>query len=245
MGLFNNLQPDTIINCAAYTDVNRAEIEEVEASRINSSGVATLARACAATGTTCIHVSTDYVFDGVQNEPWETTSPTGPVNAYGRTKLAGEQKLAAILPPDRFAIVRTSWLYGAAGPNFVKTMLRLAREGKELKIIDDQSGAPTYTADLARTLIDIMTSNARGILHASNRGVCTWYEFAQEIFKLSDVHPSSLTPCSTSEYPTPALRPANSQLSPASLIDHNIELLPHWSDGLRRYLAETGELAIK
>ena len=146
---------DVVINCAAYTNVNQAEHEEELALLVNGTGARNIATVCRETGARCIYVSTDYVFDGTKGEPYAPDDPPHPINAYGRTKLSGEQATAAMLPPEQFLVVRTSWLYGAHGGNFVKTMLMLARAGKDLKIINDQMGAPTYTADLAHGLADL------------------------------------------------------------------------------------------
>lgn len=235
-------QPAVVINCAAYTDVNCAESEEDRAMAINATGAGNLAQACAETGAKCIYVSTDYVFDGTCTEPYATTDQTNPINAYGRSKLAGEYAVAAALPAEACVIARTSWLFGAGGPNFVKTMLRLAREGKDLRIINDQVGSPTYTADLARGLVDLALAQAYGVFHVTGSGSCSWYDFAREIFRQSGVKPLSLEPCATTDFRTPARRPANSRLSANRLLGHNIEPLPHWTDALRRYLQETGEM---
>lgn len=240
---FADGQPTVVINCAAYTDVNRAESEIDLAMAVNRDGAANVAQACSDMGASCIYVSTDYVFDGGKPEPYEPTDLTNPINAYGRTKLAGEQAVVAALPDGKWTIARTSWLYGAHGPNFVKTMLRLARDGKYLKIISDQRGAPTYTVDLARALVDMAIGAAGGVVHVTNSGACSWYEFAQEIFALSGVNPLSLIPCATADFPTAACRPSNSQLSSTSLVDRQVAPLPPWQDGLRRYLAETGDLS--
>jgi dTDP-4-dehydrorhamnose reductase len=240
--LANSAPISAVINCAAYTDVNRAEAEEELATRINGYGAGNLAAACKEAGARLVHVSTDYVFDGTNPEPYEPTDATAPLNAYGRSKLAGEHAIAAKLPPHQYCIARTSWLYGQHGPNFVKTMLRLAGEGRDLNVIDDQTGAPTYTVDLARALVDLaINPNASGVVHATNSGACTWYEFAQAIFAESCVQPASLSPCATEDFPTPAVRPKNSRLSPESLLQAGVSLLPHWRDALRRYLQESAE----
>lgn len=233
---------DVVINCAAYTNVNGAETETDLTMAVNSEGAANVAAACAATGARMIHVSTDYVFDGTKNGAYDAADATNPLNMYGRSKLAGEQRVAETLPEAQWAVVRTSWLYGANGPNFVKTMLNLARQGKDLKVINDQVGAPTYTVDLASALVDLAMTGASGIIHGTATGECTWYEFAREIFQMSGITPASLMPCVTADYPTPAVRPLNSRLSPASLLKFGVSALPHWQDGLKRYLEETGEL---
>lgn len=233
-----------VINCAAYTDVNRAESEEEQALAINGTGVKNLAQACFHHGARLIHVSTDYVFDGEKAGAWEPGDPVNPINAYGRTKLAGEQAIASEMSPGQWMIARTSWLYGVHGKsNFVKTMLRLADEGRDITVIHDQRGAPTYTVDLASALVDIAMQKVTGVHHVTNSGACTWFEFAQTIFELSDAQPSSISPCTSDTFPTPARRPANSVLSAASLVAAGIKPLPHWRDGLERYLIEAGRRA--
>lgn len=235
--------PGVIINCAAYTDVNRAESEEELATSINGEGARNLASACVKAGARLVHVSTDYVFDGTKTEPYDADDATAPLNAYGRSKLRGELAIADVMPTGQWTIARTSWLYGAAGPNFVKTMLRVARDGKSLKVIHDQTGAPTYTVDLARALVELaLLPKAAGIVHTTNAGACTWFEFAEAIFAEAGVKPAALEPCDTSDFPTPAKRPENSRLSADSLMRAGIAPLPHWRDGLRRYLLETGEM---
>lgn len=243
--LFNSANsPGIVINCAAYTDVNRAESEEDLATAINGDGARNLAVACADAGVRLVHVSTDYVFDGTKAGPYDVTDLTAPLNAYGRSKLRGEQAIAETMTTGQWTIARTSWLYGVAGPNFVKTMLRIARAGKPLKVIHDQTGAPTYTVDLARALVDLaLLPEDAGIVHTTNAGACTWFEFAEAIFTESGVRPTALQPCSTSDFPTPAQRPANSCLSPDSLTQTGIKALPHWRDALRRYIAESGDPA--
>lgn len=237
-------RPIVVINCAAYTDVNGAETATELANSINGRGPRNLAEACALAGARLIHVSTDYVFDGTKDAPYEVDDRVDPVNAYGFSKMMGETAIPMLMKPGAWTIVRTSWLYGAHGPNFVKTMLKLAGEGRDLKVIEDQVGAPTYTVDLARALVDLaLRPEGAGMLHGTNGGACSWFEFAQEIFALSGVHPASVSPCATEDFPTPARRPANSRLSDASLRAAGVEVLPPWQDGLRRYLVEMGALA--
>jgi dTDP-4-dehydrorhamnose reductase len=194
---------------------------------------------CTEIGAHLVHVSTDYVFDGTKSAPYSPTDATNPINSYGKSKLAGEKAVTATMRSN-WTIARTSWLYGSGGPNFIETMLRLAREGRNLKVVDDQTGTPTYTVDLARALADIAVGPPLEIIHATAEGSCNWFEFAKEIFKQSRVRPCSLAPCSSEDFPTPAARPANSRLSNQSLLDANISLLPEWRDGLQRYLLEIG-----
>lgn len=237
------VRPAAVIHCAAYTDVNRAESEPDLAMRVNAEGTENVARACAGTGSRVVLVSTDYVFDGTKPEPYLESDPVRPLNAYGCSKLEGERRgLAAA--PGHCAVARTSWLYGLRGKNFVTTMLSAARGGKPLKVVHDQTGAPTYTRDLARALVDLALAEPApaGIFHVTNGGACTWYEFAQAIFELSGVTPADLKPCASRDFPTPAVRPANSRLQDTRLQSMGVPPLPPWRDALRRYLEEIGEL---
>lgn len=235
-------RPSVVINCAAYTKVDLAESEPETAAAINGAGAGNIAEACREMGAHLVHVSTDYVFDGKKTDPYMPQDVTHPINVYGETKLQGEQAIAETMVPGTWTIARTSWLFGANGPNFVRTMLRLAGENRDLKVIGDQTGSPTYTADLAEALVAIAQARPGGILHTTGSGCCTWYEFAREIFEQSGVHPASLASCSTAEYPTPATRPLNSRLCRANLAAAGIAELPHWKDALKRYLAETGDV---
>lgn len=231
--------PEVVINCAAYTKVDQAEADREAAWAVNATGAGNVAKVCKEAGARMIHVSTDYVFDGSGERPWTTDDPTGPLGAYGASKLEGERAVQEALG-DAAVIVRTSWLYGANGPNFVKTMLRLAQEGRDLKIVSDQVGSPTYTVDLARALVDLALGAGNGIYHITNAGTCTWFEFAREIFRQSRVRPEgTFKPCTTSEYPTPARRPANSRMDGSRFTNAGYSPLPPWQDALRRYLLET------
>ena len=235
-------RPTAVINCAGYTKVDMAEAEEGLATAINGTGPANLAVACAEAGVHLIHVSTDYVFDGTRKGFYLPDDPPNPINAYGRSKLAGELAVTRIMPPGTFTIARTSWLFGSHGPNFVTTMLRLAREGKPLRIVDDQVGMPTYTVDLARALVIIAGISPVGIIHLSSTGYCSWFTFAKEIFRRSRVRPTALASCTSEEYPTPARRPANTRLCNEKLAEICINPLPTWQDALHRFLREIGEV---
>jgi len=231
--------PAVVINCAAYTKVDLAESEREAAWAVNATGAGNVAKACREIGARLVHVSTDYVFDGSGETPWNPEDATAPLSAYGASKLDGERAVQEALG-DEAVIVRTSWLYGANGPNFVKTMLRLAQEGRDLKIVNDQAGSPTYTADLARALVDLALGTGNGIYHVTNAGTCTWFEFAREIFRQSRVRPGgAFKPCTTPEYPTPARRPGNSRLDNTRFTSEGYTPLPPWQDALRRYLVET------
>jgi dTDP-4-dehydrorhamnose reductase len=222
------VRPDAVINCAAYTDVDGAESEPALALRVNGEGAGNLAAAAARAGASVIYVSSDYVFDGEKREPYLESDPTGPISSYGRSKLAGEEATAAANP--RHFIVRSSWLFGAHGRNFVDTMLTLDRE--ELKVVDDQVGCPTFTGHLAEGLLRLARRDDHGVHHVAGGGSCSWFEFAREIFSRAGVE-RRVTPCTTAEFPRPAPRPAWSVLG--SERDDPVRL-PSWQDGLDAYL---------
>ncbi len=235
--------PRWIVNCSAYTAVDKAEEEEELAYRINAEGVRNIGRAATDVGASVIHVSTDYVFDGSASEPYQPYHPTNPLGAYGRTKLAGEQLLAEATPSH--IIVRTAWLYGLHGKNFVSTMLRLMNERDEIKVVADQHGSPTYAPDLADAIVRFVEaqSDAYGIYHFTNSGETTWHGFASAIYdraRTADLvcKACEVMPISTSEYPTPAKRPAYSVLDTEKLRSELGISIPSWQDGLQRYLNE-------
>jgi dTDP-4-dehydrorhamnose reductase len=223
-------RPDAVINCAGYTDVDAAESDEATATRVNGDGAGNVATAAAAVGAHVVLPSTDYVFDGEKREPYLESDPVGPRTAYGRSKLAGEWTTAEANP--QHAIVRTSWLFGVGGKNFVDTMLGL--DG-ELKVVADQVGCPTFTGHLAEALLEVAAARATGVLHVAGSGACSWYEFAAEIFAAAGRTDVELTPCTTAEYPRPAPRPAYSVLASER---PDAPRLPDWREGLRAYLAE-------
>jgi dTDP-4-dehydrorhamnose reductase len=226
---FRDVQPDAVVNCAAYTDVDRAESDEDAATAVNGDGAGNIATAAAAVGAFVVQPSTDYVFDGEKHEPYLETDPTSPRSAYGRSKLAGEWTVAESNP--RHAIVRTAWLFGLHGRNFVDTMLRL--DGP-LKVVDDQVGCPTYTGHLAEALVDLAGGRLTGIVHVAGGGECSWYEFAREIFRRAE-REVELEPCTTEEFPRPAPRPKYSVLRS---VHREAPVLPDWRDGLEAYLME-------
>jgi dTDP-4-dehydrorhamnose reductase len=231
-------RPDAVLNAAAYTDVDGCESHEAEALAVNGTGAGIVAAACGAAGIPVLHVSTDYVFDGKIPAPGVYTEEdrTGPLSAYGRTKLAGEQAVAAACP-DHW-IVRTQWLYGLAGKNFVETMLRLAAERDSLAVVDDQVGSPTSTHDLAPALWSILLERpAHGIYHASSSGSCSWHEFAAEIFRQAGVS-IRLDRMDSSSLDRPAPRPARGVLGGAKLTAALGREMPSWQESLRRYLAK-------
>lgn len=233
--LMQSYRPDAVIHCAAYTKVDLAEDEPERCWAVNADGTRNLAAACREIGAKLLYISTDYVFPGTGERSYETGDPTGPVNTYGRSKLAGELAVQSLL--EKYFIVRISWVFGKNGNNFVKTMLRLAETKAELSVVCDQIGSPTYTADLAPLLCDMVQTERYGVYHATNEGTCAWSEFAEAIFELAGrqvvVHPIP-----TSAYPTRAARPLNSRMSKERLRDNGFQELPEWKNALARYLKE-------
>jgi dTDP-4-dehydrorhamnose reductase len=223
---------DVIINSAAYTKVDDAETHEDLAYAINATGAANLAQTAAASGATLVQVSTDYVFDGTATTPYPEDAPRRPVSAYGRTKAAGEQ-LASELNPGRTLIVRAAWLYGAHGPNFAKTMLRLASDHDTVSVVDDQIGQPTWTLDLAHQIVALVDAAApAGIYHATNSGEASWFEFAQAIFREAGLDPARVKPTDSSQFVRPAPRPAFSVLGHDGWGRIGLKPLRHWREAL-------------
>jgi dTDP-4-dehydrorhamnose reductase len=203
-------RPATVVNCAAWTAVDAAETHEADALAVNGTAVGVLARACVEHGATLIQPSTDYVFAGSGSVPYPEDAPTDPINAYGRTKLAGEE---AVLASGHGHVVRTAWLYGAHGASFVRTMIRLAGEHDTVSVVADQHGQPTWTGDLAVRIVELADSDAAaGIYHGTNSGTATWYDLAREVFTLLGLDPERVHPTTTEAYPRPAPRPAWSVL---------------------------------
>lgn len=210
MAFFEGSGYTTVINCAAFTNVNLCEEKEALAYQVNAVGAENLAMAAERFGMKLIHVSTDYVFRGDGKRPYLESEATDPQSAYGRTKDAGEK--AVMQNCKRYFIVRTAWLYGYYGGNFVKTMMKLGKEKGAVKVVNDQYGNPTNAADLAHHLLMLATTEAYGIYHGTGRGICSWYEFAKKIMEYAQI-PAEVSPCTTEEYPTPARRPAYSALA--------------------------------
>lgn len=227
--------PEAIIHCAAWTAVDLAETKAQDAFLVNETGSRNLAITAKKLGAKLIYVSTDYVFSGQEGGIYEVDSETKPINVYGKSKLAGEQAVQSIL--EHYFIVRISWAFGINGNNFVKSMIKLSETRKELSVVSDQIGSPTYTGDLAPLLCDMIQTEAYGIYHATNEGYCSWYEFAKEIF-LRIQKEVVVYPISSKEYPTAAQRPKNSKLSKESLVRNGFSKLPHWKDALSRFIAE-------
>jgi len=237
---FEAVQPDYVINAAAYTAVDKAESEAEKAYAVNAKGVANLAAACKEHHCVLLHISTDFVFDGTSRHPYKETDATGPQGVYGASKLKGEEQIAEIGGPH--FIVRTSWLYSEFGHNFLKTMLRLGRERDELGVVNDQIGTPTNANDLARALLAIIESHEAnpgnapyGVYHYSNTGSCSWYGFAKEIFRQSEIS-ITLNPIPTSAYPTPAKRPHYSVMDTEKIRTAFSLEIPEWSNSLSRVL---------
>lgn len=227
------IRPDAIIHTAAYTAVDKAESEPDEAHRVNALGTRYVAEAAETVGAKLVCVSTDYVFDGQGTEPYKEEDAANPRTVYGRTKLEGER--LALEACSRTFIARTSWVYGAYGANFVRTMLQLASQHSVLRVVDDQRGSPTYTYDLACFLTELAETERYGVYHASNGGECTWYEFAKAIFEISGID-VRLIPCTTEEFPRPAPRPAYSVLGQRALLRNGFKELRHWRAALEDFL---------
>ena len=225
---------DVIVNCAAYTDVERAEEDEPRADLLNHKAAGNLAAAAKATGATLFHVSTDYVFDGTAHTPYREDTAPSPLGAYGRTKLAGER--AVMASGCRYLIFRTAWLYSEYGNNFLKTMLRLTAEKERLNVVFDQAGTPTYAGDLAMTIFSIVEggyfAGNEGLYHFSNEGVASWYDFAAEIAAAAGHDKCRIRPCRTAEFPTKAARPAYSVLDKSKIKETFGLEIPHWRESM-------------
>jgi dTDP-4-dehydrorhamnose reductase len=231
-----DLRPDFVFHLAAYTDVDGCEANPQTAQEVNARGTRNVARSCAEIGAVLLYVSTDYVFDGSRERPWREDDVPNPLSVYGLSKLRGEQHVQSLLA--RHFIVRSSWLYGPHGKNFVATILRIARERDELRVVDDQRGSPTYTQHLALKLAQMLRIHNYGIYHVTGAGNCSWFEFAQAILQLGGYDRVRVVPISTLESARLARRPANSVLDNLRLIESNLGALPHWMEGLAQYLKE-------
>lgn len=238
----SKIQPDAVIHCAAYTAVDAAETDADAAYAVNAMGTRNVAVAAQRVGAKLVYMSTDYVFDGSRRQAIAEYDSPNPMNVYGRSKLAGEQLVQTLC--SRYFIVRTSWVFGATGNNFVKTMLKLGEERDRLRVVHDQHGSPTYTKDVAAFLLALAATSKYGIYHASNSGSCTWYEFAAEIFRQAKMN-VEVIPCTSEEFPRPAVRPAYSVLDHMAIRTSGFELLPSWPDALHRCLVELGARGIE
>lgn len=232
----NKVEPDMVIHCAAYTNVDRAEMEVDICEKINVSATENLAKLCGEKDIKFVYFSTDYVFNGEGTNFFEPEDKiTTQMNVYGRTKYEGELAVQKYI--DKFFIIRISWVFGINGNNFVKTMIKLGKEKDSINVINDQIGSPTYTYDLAQLVKVMIKSDKYGIYHATNEGVCSWYEFALEIFKKLNIK-INVNPITSNEYNSLAKRPKNSRLSKKKLVTNGFNKLPIWQDALDRYLKE-------
>jgi len=226
---------DAIIHCAAYTAVDAAQENEALVTKINADGTKNIAEVAKALDLSMMYISTDYVFDGEGERPWEPDDQRAPLNIYGMAKYKGELYVEELL--EKYFIVRISWVFGLQGNNFIKTMLRLGKERGAVSVVNDQIGSPTYTPDLSRLLADMILTDKYGRYHATNEGLCSWYEFACEIFKQAKLD-VKVTPVSSDAFPVKAKRPHNSRMDKSKLTENGFELLPGWQDALSRYLSE-------
>ncbi|WP_440113292.1 dTDP-4-dehydrorhamnose reductase [Paenibacillus sp. QZ-Y1] len=239
--VISTYHPEVVIHCAAYTAVDAAETDVDGAYLVNATGTRNIAVAAEQIGAKLIYISTDYVFDGTSDVPYQEYDNTNPQSVYGKSKRAGEVLVQSL--SSRWFIVRTSWVYGVYGNNFVKTMLKLGQEKPKLQVVHDQKGSPTYTVDLAHFLLELMSTEKYGVYHASNSGVCTWYEFTQAIFEEAQLLPgfhiqAEVDPCATDQFPRPAPRPRNSVMEHLAIRTNGINDLRPWREGLRDFLKE-------
>ena len=228
-----NYSPDVVVHCAAYTAVDKAEEEKELCYRVNVLGTRYIAEACKEIDSKMVYISTDYVFDGELDRPYEVDDKPNPINYYGQTKYEGELEVQSIL--EKYFIVRISWVFGAHGNNFVKTMLKLGKERDEISVVSDQIGSPTYTVDVAELLTDMIKTDRYGIYHATNEGYCSWYELAKEIFNVAGMD-VKVNPILALDFKTIARRPNNSRLSKESLSDAGLKLLPFWRNSISDFV---------
>lgn len=233
--VINTLKPDVIIHTAAYTKVDLAESDIDGAYLVNAIGTRNIAVAAERVKAKLVYVSTDYVFDGEKGSSYIEFDPVNPLGVYGKSKYAGEEFVRSLT--SRYFIVRTSWVYGKYGSNFVKTMLNLAQDHKELKVVDDQIGSPTYTVDLARFISELINTESYGIYHATNSGCCSWFEFAQAIFEEAGME-IKVNPCTTKDFPRPASRPAYSVLEHMVIRLNGMTDIRHWREALKDYFSK-------
>lgn len=226
--------PDAVIHCAAYTAVDAAEDNVDLCRRVNAGGTENIARVCKALNCKMMYISTDYVFNGQGTRPWEPDDKREPLNVYGQTKYEGELAVETL---EKFFLVRIAWVFGVNGKNFIKTMLNLGKTRDHLTVVADQIGSPTYTYDLARLLVDMIETDRYGRYHATNEGLCSWYEFACEIFKQAGMN-VTVSPVTSDQYPAKAKRPMNSRMDKSKLDEMGFKCLPSWQDALGRYLKE-------
>ena len=234
--VMKEVNPQAVIHCAAYTAVDKAEENIDFCRKVNAEGTENIAKVCKELDCKMMYISTDYVFDGEGNRPWEPDDKVSkPLNAYGLTKYEGEQMLQKYV--EKFFIVRISWVFGVNGNNFIKTMLRLGKENGKVSVVSDQIGSPTYTADLAILLCNMIASDKYGIYHATNEGFCSWYDFACEIFKAANMD-VDVTAVDSNAFPVKAKRPKNSRMSKDKLTQNGFDKMPTWQDATQRYINE-------
>lgn len=231
--VIEDYKPDAVIHCAAYTAVDAAEDSQELCRKINVDGTRNIAEVCKAMDIPMMYFSTDYIFNGQGENFWKEDDEKQPLNVYGQTKYEGELAVQELI--QKYFILRISWVFGVNGNNFIKTMLRLGKERGAVGVVSDQIGSPTYTYDLAKLVIDMIQTDKYGAYHVTNDGLCSWYEFACEIFRQAGLN-VKVTPLTTAEYPAKAARPFNSRMSKDKLINAGFEMLPSWQDALRRYL---------
>ena len=233
-------KPDIIFHCAAYTAVDKAEEDRENCYNVNVNGTKNIVEVAKRINAKVVYISTDYVFDGTKKTEYETEDITNPINYYGYTKLLGEKEVQQL---NDYLIVRISWVFGENGKNFVKTMLNLAETKTELSIVSDQIGSPTYTKDLSKLLLDMIENNKKGLFFATNEDFCSWYEFAEYIFKINNIN-IKLNKVLTKDYKTLAKRPLNSKLSKNKLDEEGLTRLPSWQDATDRYCRELEEAKV-
>ena len=235
MKYIRDYRPTAVVHCAAYTNVDKAESAPEVCARVNGMGTLNLVRAAVAVGAKLVFISTDYVFNGAGDQPFKVDDPYGPLNIYGMSKVQGEDAVRSLM--TRYFILRTSWVFGKNGHNFVRTMLRLGAEKKEIRVVNDQVGSPTYTKDLARVICDMLPTEKYGIYHVRNEGFMSWFDFARMIMARAGL-PCRVIPVPSSEYPTPAKRPLNSRLDASALEAAGFAPMPSVENALDRYLEE-------
>lgn len=240
--IFLHHRPDAVVHLAAFTNVDGCELEPEKAKAGNETTTLNVAKSAKSVGAALVYISTDYVFDGQSRRPYREVDRPNPISVYGLTKLAGEKIVQETL--DRYFIVRTSWLFGPNGKNFVSTILQLASEKPEIKVVNDQQGSPTYTSHLAQKLAELITTSEYGIYHITGSGSCTWYEFAKTIVDSTGFSGLKVMPVTTQEFERPAPRPAYSVLANQHLASLGMFPLPHWKDGLESYLGEIRNEAV-
>jgi len=231
-------RPTAIVHCAAYTNVDKAESQPEICAAVNGMGTVNVVRAAISVGAKVVFISTDYVFPGTGDTPYRIDDPYGPQNVYGMSKVQGEDAVRSLM--TRYFILRTSWVFGKNGHNFVRTMLRLGAEKKEIRVVDDQIGSPTYSRDLARVICDMLPTEKYGIYHVRNEGFMSWFDFAKMIMAKAGLS-CRVLPVPSSEYPTPAKRPLNSRMDGSRLAEAGFAPMPSVEDALDRYLEELRE----